>query len=111
MTVRLLIIAQWIVARLPVSLGNWIADRLGDLIGLIARRSLCVARSNMRHVLGPDAPERAVRRAARGVFRNVARNYYDLLRVGHMSDEDLDRMMHFDQEGLAAVRRLADEGQ
>src|SRR5215217_691708 len=110
MTVRLLIILQWLAARVPVGAGNWIADRGGDLIGLVARRSRCAALSNMRHVLGPDAPEREVRRAVRGVFRNVVRNYYDLLRVGSVSDADLDRMMRLDQESLAVVQKLAAEG-
>ncbi len=109
-TLWLLKILQWIVARLPVWLGNWIADRVGDLAWYAAPRSVCAARSNMRHVLGPDASERVVRRAAHGVFRNVVRNYYDLLRVGRMSDAALERVMEFDWESLEAVQRLAAEG-
>ena len=110
MTIRLLRVLQWIIERLPVSVGNWIADRLGDLVGLVARRSRCAARSNMRHVLGPEASEREVRRATRHVFRNVLRNYYDLLRVGRIGDSDLDRIVDFDRESLAMVQQLAAQG-
>lgn len=101
---------QWIIARLPVRVGNWIADRCGDVTYLVARRSVCAARSNMRHVLGPDAPEGMVRQAAQRVCRNAARNYYDLLRVGHLTDDDLDRIVDFDAESLEMVKALAAKG-
>ena len=108
--IRLLIVVQWIVERLPVAAGNWIADRLGEFAWLVGSRSRCAARSNMRHVLGPAASERAVRRATRAVFRNAARNYYDLFRVGGMSDSALDKAVDFDQESLAMVHKLAEGG-
>ncbi|HMA34410.1 MAG TPA: lysophospholipid acyltransferase family protein [Chloroflexia bacterium] len=105
--VRLLIIVRWIVGRVPVGLGNWCADRLGDLAWLVAPRSSCAARSNMRHVLGPAAPERVVRRMARRVLRNMMRNYYDLFRIGRVSDAELDEMIDFDKDSLAMVQRMA----
>jgi lauroyl/myristoyl acyltransferase len=108
--IRLIQVVQWLVERLPVRAGNWLADRLGALAWLVAGRSRCAARSNMRHVLGPQAPERAVRRASRGVFRNAARNYYDLLRVGRLSDAQLDQMIYFDRASLSMVQQLAAEG-
>src|SRR5947207_6051938 len=111
MSVRLLIVLQWIVTRVPVGLGNWAADRIGDLISVVARRSRCAARSNMRHVLGPDAPERAVRRAARHVFRNVMRNYFDLFRLGSLSGADLDRVVDVAAEDLAIMRQVTAAGQ
>jgi phosphatidylinositol dimannoside acyltransferase len=40
---------------------------------------------NMRHVLGPDAPQEAVDAAAREAFRNVARYYVDLIRIPRMN--------------------------
>jgi phosphatidylinositol dimannoside acyltransferase len=45
---------------------------------------------NMRHVMGPDAPQEAVDAAAREAFRNVARYYVDLIRVPRMN---LQRMI------------------
>jgi len=108
--VRALRFVQWIVERLPVDAGNWVADRLGDLAWMLAGRSRCAARSNMRHVLGPQVSERVIRRVAHQVFRNAARNYYDLLRVGRLSDADLDRIVDFDHESLAMVQQLAAEG-
>jgi KDO2-lipid IV(A) lauroyltransferase len=48
----------------------------------------------MRRVMGPEASEREVRRAAREVFRNATRYYADLLHVPHL---DLER---FSREGM-----------
>ncbi|MGI8589322.1 MAG: lysophospholipid acyltransferase family protein [Chloroflexia bacterium] len=107
---RLLLITRWIVERLPVLVGNWLADRCGELAWAVSRRSRCAARSNMRHVLGPQAGERQIGRAVRRVFRYAARNYFDLLRVNRLSDEQLDKMVDFDEESLERVRLLAAEG-
>ncbi len=111
MSVRLLMLLQWLVVHTPVGLGTWIADRLGDVVAVVARRSLCAARSNMRHVLGAEASERQVRRTAHQVFHNVMRNYFDILRLGSMSAADLDRMVDLDAEGLAVMHGLANRGQ
>jgi lauroyl/myristoyl acyltransferase len=48
---------------------------------------------NMRHVLGPEASQESVSRAAREAFRNVARYYVDLIRLPHL---DLNRKLGHD---------------
>jgi KDO2-lipid IV(A) lauroyltransferase len=108
--VRLLVVVQWVLGRLPLGVGNWLADRMGELAWMVSPRSRCAARSNMRHVLGPDVPERVVRRTVRRVFRNAVRNYYDLMRVTRMDDAALLAMVDCDQESLDMVRALAAEG-
>ncbi|MGI8588880.1 MAG: lysophospholipid acyltransferase family protein [Chloroflexia bacterium] len=107
---RLLKLLQWLAAHVPIRLGNWIADRVGEVVSLVGRRSWCAVCSNMGHVLGPHVSERQVRRSARQVFRNSIRNYYDLLRVGRLSDEKLDQIVDFDRDSLAMVQQLAAEG-
>ena len=47
---------------------------------------------NMRHVMGPNAPKKELRRAARRVFGNWARSYADLIHLPH-----LDLQKFFDQ--------------
>ncbi len=63
---------------------------------------------NMRHVLGPEAPKSEVRKAARQVFRNVARYYADLIRMPRMNLEDFfnRRLVYhgFDENVLPAWR-------
>jgi KDO2-lipid IV(A) lauroyltransferase len=92
---------------MPLWLGNWTVNRFGDAVWVAARRSRCAARSNMRHVLGPDAPERKVRRMARYAVRNALRNYYDLIRISHMPDTEFDRLVHLDKASVERVRKLA----
>jgi len=48
----------------------------------------------MAHVLGEGADESAIERAARGVFRNSLKNYYDLFRTAAFGEEELDAMVH-----------------
>ncbi len=104
-------IIEWIMLRLPFGAANWLINRAGDGVWLVAGRSRCAARSNMRHVLGPDAPERQVRRMARHAVRNALRNYYDLIRFAKMSNAEFDRLVEVDEASLAPVRALSESGQ
>ena len=53
---RILRVCRWLVARLPVWLGRWLACRAGDVAYYLATRGRRAAISNMRHVLGPGPP-------------------------------------------------------
>jgi KDO2-lipid IV(A) lauroyltransferase len=106
----LLRVCRWLVARLPVWLGRWIACRAGDVAYYLATRARRAAISNMRHVLGPGATWSQVHRAAHKVFQNVAMDYYDMLRVPDLSDEDLRREVIFDDAGFKAIRPLINDG-
>jgi KDO2-lipid IV(A) lauroyltransferase len=103
-------VCRWLVAHLPVWLGRWIACRAGDLAYYIATGGRRAAISNMRHVLGPQARWSEVRRAAHKIFQNVALDYYDMLRVPDLSDEELQREVIFDQAGWDQIRPLVLEG-
>jgi KDO2-lipid IV(A) lauroyltransferase len=69
------------LAWLPVRAAYAIARAAGDLAYLFQGRSRRYVKDNMRHVLGPNADEKEVSRAAREVFRNVTRYYADLIRL------------------------------
>lgn len=100
---------RFFLARMPTPVGNRIADLFGEVVYRFARRSRRAALSNMRHVMG-NVPRKRLRRAARGVLRNVMRNYYDLCRAPDMSDGDLDRAVDFDTVGWEAVEKAHQEG-
>jgi len=57
------------VGRMPPAVGNPVADRFGDVVYHIARKSRRNAISNMRHVLGPDVEKKKLKKTVRGVFR------------------------------------------
>ena len=90
------------IARVPRPIGNWVADRIGDVVYHVAVRSRRASASNLRHVM-PHASKREVMRAVHGVFHNVMRNYFDLCRAPDMSDEEIDERTTFDEEGWRRV--------
>jgi KDO2-lipid IV(A) lauroyltransferase len=71
---------------------------MGDAVYLCARRSRKIVADNVRRVFGADVDERTIVRLTRETYRNLARNYYDLMRIPHLSRERLERMVVF--EGL-----------
>lgn len=97
------------IARIPPPIGNFLADRLGDVSYRFAGNSRRNAISNMRHVLGPTASKKELKRVVRGVFHNVMRSYYDLCRAPDMSDEDIDRIVDFDEENWKHVLELHEQ--
>jgi len=67
----------WLPVRAAYAIARAVADLSYPLQGRLRRH----VKDNMRHVLGPDASEKEVSRAAREVFRNVTRYYADLIRL------------------------------
>ncbi|MEX0786836.1 MAG: lysophospholipid acyltransferase family protein [Dehalococcoidia bacterium] len=77
-------LAYLLLARLPMAALYGIALVVGDgayFLRSDAREAVC---ANMRQVMGPEASERDVHRAAREVFRNATRYYADLLHIARM---------------------------
>jgi len=65
----------WLPARVLYGLAN-VAGELGYIVFVRVRHRVW---DNMRHVMGPATPKGELRRAARQVFRNIARYYVDLI--------------------------------
>jgi KDO2-lipid IV(A) lauroyltransferase len=70
-----------LLGRLPIRVLYGIAHMVGDGAYLLRSRTRRAVIANMRQVMGPEASERKVRRAAREVFRNATRYYADLFDV------------------------------
>ncbi len=82
-------IAAWLVQHLPVTVcygAAWLGGWLGYRLAAGARTAIT---ANLRHVLGPDASEAALRRAALGAFRTSAYNYIDMFRIPLVSPDEL----------------------
>jgi lauroyl/myristoyl acyltransferase len=69
-----------IIRLIPRRARSWGCDRVADVAFLLAGRYRENAIGNLRHVLGPNAPEECVRRTAREAFRTSVHNMADLLR-------------------------------
>ncbi len=104
-----LLVALHTLGRLPLGVLYRICDLVGEALYLLAPRLRRRVSDNMRHVLGPQAPRREVRRAARRVFRNVARYYADLISIPRLDVRRFhDRRLRywgFDEYILPALDR------
>ena len=88
-------LAELLIAPLPSRLGHLIANFFGDSAYFFGRASRAHVKENLRHVLGDEVDEKTLRRLAREAFRNLSRNYYDLIRVPRLSPEKLNGRVEF----------------
>jgi lauroyl/myristoyl acyltransferase len=100
-----------VVPFLPRALGYRLAAWAGVLAYYLKPRSAAVLRENLYHVLGDDADEDKVKATARQVFRNLAKNYYDLFHNHALDEEEAAavvtvRDLHHVQESLKDGRGL-----
>jgi KDO2-lipid IV(A) lauroyltransferase len=104
---------MWVVVhtigRMPLAwrygIGRFCADRIYDWGPRIGKN----IRSNMRHVLGPDASEQEVDRIARQCGRNTARYYADVVGMHRM---DVAKFLRDDLDlyGLEYIQAAQAEG-
>jgi lauroyl/myristoyl acyltransferase len=87
------VLAEHTLSRLPRRVGYLIAALVGDIIYLLSPRTRDSVASNVKHVLGPEASDAAVRRVVRGVLRNAAKNYLDLISIPRMKPEQIKRQV------------------
>ena len=82
-----------IVPWLPPRVGYALLCRLGDLAYSCSTASRENVYDNLRHVLGPQADPARRARTARAIFRNQARNYFDLFRLPRLGPEQIERLV------------------
>ena len=87
------ILAEHTLSRLPRRVSYLIATLVGDIIYLVSPRIRGYIASNVKHVLGPEADDAAIRRVVRGVLRNASKNYLDLIRIPRMNPEEIKRQV------------------
>ncbi|MFH1487028.1 MAG: lysophospholipid acyltransferase family protein [Chloroflexota bacterium] len=78
-------LATIVLPFLPAKVGYKMAVFLADVAYLLAPGPRQAVSDNIRHVLGPDAEKGILRRTVRSVFRNTAKNYFDLFRLPQMN--------------------------
>ncbi len=112
--------ANTVFRDLPKPAAYTIARFVGDLAFRLRDGIRADVEDNMRHVLGPDAPQAQVTACAREVFRNVTRYYADLIRLprtkpDHLLSKEMtltgfDRLKGAMQGGRGAVIATAHFG-
>lgn len=89
LTYWLIILGSRIALTIPRGLSYAIASFIGDVAFFGWREKRLATVANMRRVLGPEAPEARVRRAAQLSFRNYLKYTVDFLRFPGLSAEDI----------------------
>ena len=83
-----------VLPLIPPSLGYPLATRLGDLFYRLDKVTRANIRDNVTHIL--QGSQKAVddrETIVRGVFRNMAKNFYDLFRTQTLSLAEIDRLV------------------
>ena len=95
---------------LPVAVGYWLSDRCGDLIYALSPKYRWNVRANLSHVTGLPVTNSEVRRLGRRVFHFSARNFFDLMRVSHLTDDDLRHAVIGSKESWERLDRVREAG-
>lgn len=93
-----------LVRALPLAAAQGVAWALARLAHALMSARRREARRRLRLVLGPEAPEREIRRAAWLSLRNTAFNLVDMLRIRSTDLDDLRRMLPRADECIARLR-------
>jgi phosphatidylinositol dimannoside acyltransferase len=96
-------IASVVIPRLPHWFVLPLANMIGLLAWLVARRARKQVSANIIHVLGAETPvtragRRQLRNTVRVIFQNSARNYLEVFFLPYLQPETMLR--HLDVEGL-----------
>jgi lauroyl/myristoyl acyltransferase len=101
-------LAGALVPRVPPHIGYPLFSLMGGLVHRFNAGARANVRDNLRHVLGPDAPQAQTNRLARATFDYVAYNYYDLFRLPSLSTAQVAAMVRI--EGWENVERALSLG-
>jgi lauroyl/myristoyl acyltransferase len=101
-------LAGALVPRVPPAVGYPLFSLIGGLVHRFNASARANVRDNLRHVLGPDAPQDQTNRLVRATFDYVAYNYYDLFRLPRLSTTQVAAMVRI--EGWENVERALSLG-
>jgi KDO2-lipid IV(A) lauroyltransferase len=103
-TYHLLRFASWLSKFVPARMAYWLCSIIGGVLFYLKPSIRNAVMDNMRHVL-PDSSRHQRRTIARKVIRNTVKNYYDLVRLPHMTQDDLKRTIKlYGTENLEEAR-------
>src|SRR5271169_5156568 len=86
-------IAGFSLSHLPRQAGYLGAILVADFSYIFFPRVGAGVADYMRHVLGTDADDAEIKRAVREVLRNVAKNYFDLIKLPRMRLDEIESLI------------------
>ncbi|MBI2865223.1 MAG: hypothetical protein HYX94_11740 [Chloroflexi bacterium] len=101
-------LASLVCPLVPRRVGCLVAGFLGSLTYFLAPGARRVVQDNLRVVLSSGAPADKVAWLARGVFRNTAKNYFELCWLRKLDMDKFDRLVRM--EGHDNLLKAIDEG-
>jgi lauroyl/myristoyl acyltransferase len=100
-----------IVAWLPDRVRDGIADRAGDIWVRLTPVYRANVIANLTQVLGPKTPQAELEAKARRIFRMSARNFGELLRLKHLTPDQLIALVPISVKDLAVLHDAHERGQ
>lgn len=93
---RILFLLARFVHRLPVGMAMGLGRAMGWLAPRISRRHFRRIAADVPRVLGEDASRQEVARVIYDFYRNSGENLIEFLRMSHMSNEDIRRLVRLE---------------
>ena len=104
-------IVSRVVAWMPDRLRDGIADRAGDIWIRCTPVYRANVIANIGQVLGPETSRPELEAKARKIFRMSARNFGELLRLRHLTPEELIALVPLSAQDVAVLRDARARGQ
>lgn len=101
-------LSGFVLPLIPPRIGYGLAARLGDLLYHLSKGTRASVYDNVTHILEGSQKRGDIEAIVRGVFHNMAKNYYDLFRVPALSLADIARLVKV--EGWEHVERALSKG-
>lgn len=89
------LVALRAIAPLPLRLGYLVSRIIADLSFLLSPKAKAGITSNALHSLGPKASQASINHVTLEVFRNTARNFYDILTLPRFNLPSVERNVSF----------------
>jgi phosphatidylinositol dimannoside acyltransferase len=87
---RVLRLSVVVASLLPMRLGYFLAECGGYALFLLSARRRSIIGNNIRRVLDVEMDERRVRRKVCCVFKNMAKNYFDMTKLSQLRFQNLE---------------------
>jgi len=101
-------LSGFVLPLIPPRIGYGLAARLGDVLYHLSKGTRASIYDNVTHILEGSQKRGDIEAIVRGVFHNMAKNYYDLFRVPALSLADIARLVKV--EGWEHVERALSKG-